>query len=385
MDKRKLVIYAVIIIAGLVLALQLSGRVILLPDLIQSIKTMSFTSAFNPSTGCTNQPPVVGVHAAKNGNLRQLAKYQSLCASGVTKTLMIFTGMPATNTQSEDMARDIAKTLQEFADFGVTPVVVAEPTNALGELDMAALAQGSYDEIIASYFANIKKAGITEAHTGTWVPLPEPNVPLWTPKNRTPRTFSDGVNHYLTAARQTYPNLQASVMLNAATYAANDTTWSNQQYRSLAPYLRGINKDLVQSVGIQGFPWLPPANAKGAGSLDASVFLNAQIAKNAADTLGVKAMWLNTGTFAAQHTNNPNAKVTMTPDRRATILDGITTQAAALKKQGYSVTINLFAEDKSKVSEGTDWSYIGSAEPILQHTLATWHAAGFGLWLFDVE
>jgi hypothetical protein len=387
MDKRKLVICAVVAVLGVAFAFQVSGKALSIPDFIQSIKAMSFTPKFTVynGSGCTDQPQIVGLNVADNGQLRQLAKYQSLCASGVTKTLMIFTGIPTNKAESEDMARDMGATLREFASFGVTPLVVAEPTGPMGEVNMTDLAAGAHDEWLTGYFANIKKAGISPEQMGTWVPLPEPNVPLWTPKNRTPQTFTEGVNHYLLAARKVYPNLQASVMLNAATYSADDTTWSNQQYLSLAPYLRGIKRGLVQSVGIQGFPWLPPANTKGVGSLDAQVFLDARIAKGAADTLGVRTIWLNTGTFAAQHTNRPSTKVAMAPDRRAQVLESITAQAAKLRKQGYDVAINLFAEDKSKASEGTDWSYFGSAEPILQDAIAKWQTAGVRLWLFDAE
>lgn len=391
MNKRKIAVYAFAAIVGLAFAYQVSAKALSFPDIFQTFNPSSLFPVFNAdnpnmnATKCTNEQPIAGLDQAQNLQLKRLGKYQLLCNSGVTKTLMTFTGMPVDAAEITSNVQDMVARLQEFAKYGVAPLVIVEPTTANGQLDMAKLAAGDYDSQITSYFAALKQAGVTAAQMGTWVPLPESNLPLWQPTSRTPDTFAAAVNHYLLAARQAYPNLKASVMLNAASYAASDTDWANPQYVSLAPYLHGIQNGLVQSVGIQGFPWMPPKGESSEPSINPSVYLDSSVAKDAADTLGVKDIWLNTGTFASMYTGDATKAVTMDADARRNLLQGVTVQAADLTKQGYAVSINLFAEDKSKTEEGTNWSYFGSAEDALRGAISQWHGMGVGLWLFDTE
>jgi hypothetical protein len=106
---------------------------------------------------------------------------------------------------------------------------------------------------------------------------------------------------------------------------------------------------------------MPAATQQGNGIFDANEYLNYQLASEAADTLGVKKIWLNTGSFRAKYTLDPEKTVTLSPSKRQDVLNGIIAEADKLRDKGYDVGINLFAQDKSTVSEATDWSYFSSA------------------------
>jgi hypothetical protein len=143
---------------------------------------------------------------------------------------------------------------------------------------------------------------------------------------------------------------------------------------------------------MQGFPWMPPANEGGAGIFDASEFLNYKLVKEAADTMKTKDIWFNTGTFAAKYTDDPSRQTYVNPERRTDVLNGIITQAKTLKSQGYSVSINLFSQNKSNASEATDWSYFNDstvttspASPVFANFAARLNHDGIPLWLFDRE
>ncbi len=84
----------------------------------------------------------------------------------------------------------------------------------------------------------------------------------------------------------------------------------------------------------------------------------------AAQALGTKTIWFNTGTFGRKYTLDRDSQVTVSASKRKDLLNGIDTEVLRAKAKGYEVTINLFAEDKSATSEATDWSYLSSGEEI---------------------
>jgi hypothetical protein len=341
---------------------------------------------------CSNRPPIKGLDSAQDPQLRKLAKYQQLCHSAVTTHLMIFNEFPKDTTEAATMGKAMAGTLKEFHKFGVSPLVITEPTADSDNIDWAQLESGAYDAAISTYFQTIRAQGVTLAETGTWVPMPEPNLPYWARGNATPHDFAVIVNKYLTIAQQSFPGLQGSVMLNSATYNADDFDWANGEYISLIPYVKDLNSALVHSVGYQGFPWMPPANGNGAGIFDASEFLSYKLIKEAADTLKTKNIWFNTGTFASKYVGDPTRQTYVGPEQRVDVLNGIITQAQSLKKQGYNVSINLFSQNKGSTAEATDWSYFSDASvttsrasPVFANFAARLNQDGIPLWLFDRE
>jgi len=119
------------------------------------------------------------------------------------------------------------------------------------------------------------------------------------------------------------------------------------------------------------------------------MFLKPSIAKEAADILGTKNIWFNTGTFTSFYSTDPSTRVYLTLQQRSRILKGIIAQGQWLKSRGYKVNVSLFAENKASTSEGVDWSYWHGSSPsgataaLLKGFIAELKAKKIGFWLFD--
>ncbi|MEI6477731.1 MAG: hypothetical protein WCO52_01985 [bacterium] len=340
---------------------------------------------------CSNLKPIVGLSASSSPELQKLAEYQEVCHSFVTDQMMIFGDMPKDSVDAKHRADIMATKLKEFKKHGVHPLVIIEPSSDWGLVDFTEFSSGFYTPFIQTYFAELKAQGLTDADMGTWVPFPEANLPYWNNQSATPATYATDVNIYLRALRAQFPKTRTSIMLNSATYDSSDFNWANGEYVSLLPYVKGIDKGLVTSFGLQGFPWLPNAKQTGPGIVDAAQYLGYDIASEAADSLGTKEIWYNTGSFHSKYTLDASNTITVPPAKRADILNGILAQANKLKKNGYSVTINIFAQDKSGVTEATDWSYWNSDtiitspdSPVFTSFVRSTNQSGIKLSLFDI-
>jgi hypothetical protein len=221
-----------------------------------------------------------------------------------------------------------------------------------------------------------------------WVYFPEADIPTWGPTD--PGVFSGNVTRSVQIQKGVFPGSQASILLDAMSYPAGSSGWDNGAYVSLAPYVNNIPKGLLDSFGLQGFPWTPPANGAGSANLNPSTFLNYKLAAEAAKILGTSNIWLNSGTFRASYTNKASQTVSMSSLQRQSILNGIAAQATTLHSSGYLVAVNLFSQDKSNTGEAIDWSYFktGAANQspdtaILKNFIGQLHAAGIDFWLFD--
>ena len=395
MNKRSIFGYTLIMITASLLTFQVVAYALTgtsyTPAMPASLRAKPKQTVSN-NFRCSNRPAIKGLENVKDPQLRKLAKYQQLCHSAVTTHLMVFTQIPKDGNEATSMGKAMAGTLQEFDKFNITPLIIVEPTSDSNNLDWAQLKNGAYNAAIGAYFQTIRSQGIAPAQTGVWVPLPEPNLPYWARGNTTPEDFAVIVNNYLSIAQQSFPGLEGSVMLNSATYSADDFDWANGEYISLVPYVKSLNPLFVRSVGLQGFPWMPPANKGGAGIFDASEFLSSKLVKEAADTMKTKDIWFNTGTFSAKYTDDPSRQTHVSPERRTDVLNGTLIQATTLKKQGYHVSINLFSQDKSNASEATNWSYFNDssvttspASPVFANFAARLNTNGIPLWLFDRE
>jgi hypothetical protein len=306
---------------------------------------------------CSDRAKIEGLEQAKDPHLRKLAEYQAVCDSFVTDRMMVFTDMPKDELVARAAAKKMAETLKEFSYFGVKPLVIVEPVSEWGLIDFEEFGTGFYDEWIRAYFSTLKSEGITNEMMGAWVPFPEANLPYWNHANATPKDFAAIVNKYLSFMKAEFPQAKGSVMLNSATYDNDDFDWANGEYVSLIPYVSGIQRGLVDSFGIQGFSWAPPAGSQRSGIFDAREYLNARLAMEAADALGTKEIWFNTGSFGSKYTLDEEKMITIEPGKRKDILNGILSEVATAQQKGYTVWINLFSEDKSRLAEATDWSY----------------------------
>ncbi len=326
------------------------------------------TSIVPPRTDICTQQNQLNIGNTSEPHLIQIKKYQEICRSKVTNTIMIFIDMPKDGKIAKESALKISKILKELNKVGISPIVIVEPITDWGLIDFNEFSTGFYDAWITEFFKTLKTENITKKEMGMWVPFPEANLPLWNHSNTTPEVYSKVVNRYLKILKNNFPGTKTGILLNSSTYELDDFSWTSGDYVTLVPYVKYLDKELVDSFGLQGLPWAPPSNNKESGSvLNASEFLSSKLAIEAANELGVKEIWLNTGTFGAKYTQDSESTTLITPSIRLDILNAILSEAEKIKKSGFEVTINLFSQDKSKSTEATDWSYLdesfaGSAE-----------------------
>jgi hypothetical protein len=278
--------------------------------------------------------------------------------------------------------------LKAMREGGVTPLVIVEPTTEWGLIDFTEFNTGFYDQWIKDYFASMKQSGMTDETMGIWVPFPEANLPYWNRKNATPKDFAQIVNRYLTIYKTEFPEAKASILLNSATYESDDFDWERGDYTSLLPYVSDIKPKLVDSFGLQGFPWSPPATREGNGIFDAREFLNHQLALEAARKLQVREIWFNTGTYVTKYAQDEEKRVVISAAKRKDVSFGIINEVTRAKAAGYDVWVNVFAEDKSKVAEATDWSYLYAGrdhQQVFHDFIWRMQESGIGISLYDVK
>lgn len=339
------------------------------------------------TNNCTKTPPLA-LAAADDPYLKRLNTYQTLCSSLVTNKLMIFTGFSENRAVAEANAAEMAARLKKFEQAGVTPLVVAEPYISNQAMSFTAYLAGTYDSGMDYYFRKLKENGVTDKMMGTWVPFPEPNTPSWNNKDTEPHQFALCVNKYLSKLKQYFPNAEGSVLLSATTYEPDDVNWENGDYISLSPYVDAIDRNLVKSVGIQGFPWMSNAQQQKRTIFKAEEFLQPDLVIGAAQVLRTKDVWINTGTFASKYTNDPSKTVHLSLNERKALLNNILEVATNIREyqqNQYRVSINLFSEDKSDANEATDWSYFQNDESqaILKEFLAKANDLNIPISLYD--
>lgn len=331
-----------------------------------------------------------GLLTAASSQLRKLAQYNKVCSGSVVTTVSFFTPIPTTDAAARSNAADVIAQLKEFSAHGIRALVFFEPTTDQGLIDMNTYAAGAYDSALDTYFATIKSSGVTDAMMGTWVPFPEGNIPVWTSVD--PNVFTNSVIRTVNLQKKYFPTSQASIMLDSMTYPSA-SSWSNGTYSSLLPYVQNMPAGLLDSMGLQGFPWSPPANHQDWGTNgEPQSYLRVDLAAQAARSLNVNSVWLNTGTFRVSYAGKAGQQVDIAPARRQQLLFETVDQAKVLQRQGFQVSVHLFAQDKSAVAEGIDWSYWptnqASASPstaVLQSFVHALQVQSIQLWLFDTD
>lgn len=337
---------------------------------------------------CVKDKAPIDLKTVQHPSLQKLSLYQQACHSFATDTMMTFVSMPSTDDQAIAYAEADAALLKDFASHKVRPLVVAEPTDKQGAaLDFSDFASGYYNPILERYFTELQKQGVTDEQMGIWTPFPEANLPYW--ENNKPEYFAPAVNNYVAVLRKVFPTAQTSILLNSATYDTTDFNWENGDYQSLDQYVKGIAPGTINYAGLQGFPWMARQGGTGA-ILNAAEFLNPDLLTEMASTIGTKKVWFNTGTFSTKYTLDPARIVEMSPERRKSVLRTIEDQAVAVQSQGYDVSINIFAQDKSKTAEETDWSYwtgnkpfSSESTPIITDFINDLSQKKINFWLFD--
>lgn len=342
------------------------------------------------STECTSSAkPHSTLEAAVSSQLKKLSQYEQVCTSAIASQLSFFVPTPTTTQEAYDYARDVAVRLREFSVYGISPLVFLEPTGSSGLVSMADYRSGKYDTVLDTYFAAIKSAQVTDAMMGTWVSFPEGNTPVWTSVD--PNDFAACVTKTAAMQKKYFPASKASIMLDTLSYPSA-TSWSGGRAVSFLPYLQSLPSGLIDSFGLQGFPWSPGANESGPSNGTPKTYLRTDLAAEAARVLHTKNVWLNTGTFGIKYANQPASRIRVSDEQRLALLTDVIMQAKSLQAQGFVVSVHLFAQDKTHLPEGTDWSYwpTGGARTspstyVFKAFVHDLQANGIPLWLFDTD
>ena len=312
-------------------------------------------SPLAPATCNKDRPADPSLAYSKNPILQKLAEYEDVCHGAIVDELMLFTAMPQTTAEATEFAEDTAASLQGFSAHHITPLVLFEPS-LTAKLDLASIHEGKYDSALRLYFETLRMLGVTDEAMGTWVLFPEANTPIWGTTD--PGDFTKNVAKVGSMQKSSFPNSRLSVLLNSRSYPSHDTNWSHGELKSLKPYIAALPPDLVDRFGYQGFPSMAEANASHQyRQLDAHDFLPDNLAREAAELLHTNNIWINTGTFSRMYTDRSATEVKVESEERRNTLATTLEQAKSLQAQGFSISVNIFAEDKSLKGEHVDWSY----------------------------
>lgn len=309
----------------------------------------SETASMPPAQDCTlTSSQRSSFESSSTPEIRKLSGYESLCGGKFMHGSMLFTSMPASPSDAVEMAKDTAMRLKEFARFGLKPKVILEPLINGQPIDFAAFSRGEHDQSMHSYFDTLASEGITDELLGEVTSFPEPNIPEW--GTTEPNLIAACITKAAQLQKAHFPHSLTSVLLDSKSYPSG-TSWEGGQYASLAPYVAPIPKGLIDSFGLQGYPWPDPDSVH-----DPAVFLSANQALEAARILNVSRIWFNTGTFRRGVAWN-NTTYTLSPSERYTILHNILNEAQKIRADGVEPEIMLFAENKLDTPEQIDWSY----------------------------
>jgi hypothetical protein len=332
---------------------------------------------------CSNKSKLINLDTT-NPYMAKLDSYQSLCSSLAFDSMMIFTFMPQDAEAMDQEVKNLSGKLATFKQAGVKPIIVLEPTSEEGLLNFYDFELGKYDQSLRSLFGQLQAKGVTSDMMDNIIPFPEPNIPTWDRNNSSPSGYAKNFNKTITILREFYPEARGTILLNTKTYATDDRNWASGQVTSLKPYITKLDPNLVKSIGLQGFPWHSPNNQKAFDEKEASKFLPLKLIEELSTELSNKSIVLNTGTFYTKYTKNQEETIKVTPAKRKEILDSILIESKTLINKGYQVHINLFAEDKSKTAEDTDWSYKGpDHQAILKEFISRSDVMGISLSVFD--
>ena len=336
---------------------------------------------------CSDSPAVSNLANLQNAYLNQLNIYQRICGSSAATKMMIFTDLITNEDQISNRLNSLAENLRDFKVAGITPVIVIEPSD-LGQLiDFQEIASGKFNNLFDKYFSTLKSKGITDEQMGIWVPFPEPNVPNWKSQGSTPNDFSLMVNNYGSALKKYFPKAKMSILLNSFSYQPEDKEWANGLPTEFNEYIRSIKSELIESFGVQGFPWVSKANQDRVENFDANDFLQPDLAVRAAKLLRVKEIWFNTGTFSTKYTRDPNNRVNISPTVRMQINNSIYKVTTNIQDQTYKVWVNQFVQDKSATTEATNWSYLTNRmhQKVFKNFTKNLNDAGIEVGLFDIK
>lgn len=315
-----------------------------------------------------------GLKDSSDPELRQLAKYEAMLGHGLEHMTLV-TDLPRNTEEAKSQAETMRRRLLEWGKRGIKPIVIMEPRHGEENAELSKLHSPAYigiaeaaPGVLDTYFRTLRWAGISDEQMGTWIPYPEPNVSKWAGGVTDSDTFRANVTGAAQCIKAHFPNAKVSVVLDSAPYSTEHSTKSH-----LLQYVKGINhpndptsSNLIDSFGIQGLPQ---------GYKDrAERFLSAQATIACANELGVKDVWVTTGS-AAGHTASGGGRLTFSDATRGGQLWDELQQLRLMQAAGLNVGVNLFARNEG----GVDWSYSRNTHALglLEAALTATSRAGF--------
>jgi hypothetical protein len=343
MRVRDIIFYTLIFLATVAATAEVVTRELTGKSIVDS---SNFSLTLPGSQNCTNTP-IPTRPPTDDPQLKAISDYEQACKSSFFNEMMLFTNMPISDEVASSLADKMTARLQKFSQQGMQPVVVVEPDSEWGLVDFNEFGNGLYDSWINTYFARLKANGVTDEQMGTWIPFPEPMQSYW--NNSNPDDYAHSVNRYFKIMRSHFPKAKTAILL--------DIEVTEEQSPQLLAYARLVDNSLVDVVGVQGLPWHPTDEGdKRKAIASAEQFLPAKLIDELAKSLDKKEVLLNTGSYRHKRGEGGVEMAIPTKDREAT-LSSITHQAKLLRDKGYSVTVNIFTENKLTQKEGVNWSY----------------------------
>ena len=362
---------------------KVSSQVVTISSMIDT-KAASAAPITPVNSNCNLQPKI-NLSQSTSPMLKQLSKYQDICGSKVADKMMVFTQIPSNINSVQPLANEISIILKEFSLYDITPVVIAEPIDGDTQLSFIDFAKGNYNSTLDQYFAALKNTGITNQQMGVWVPFPEANIPTWNSEGSTPADFGLLINNYSSSLKKYFPTTVVSVLMNYTSFDPADKSYSKPSIANYDQYLKNIKPGLVDSFGMQGFPWVEANRSSDNSVNDPQVFLQPASTMRAAKQLGINNIWFNTGTISSKYTQNPSLRVNVSAADRQVINNNKLKVFDTVKNAGYNIWVNEFVQDKSNTAEQTNFSYLQTPQDqaAFKDFTTKLNARGIALSLFD--
>lgn len=268
---------------------------------------------------------------------------------------MVFLNMPKSEAGVKKLAENMKNIVAEYKRNSITPIFLFEPYDEnLQEIHFGDLKKWSHDASIRLLFTLLRDTySIPSEDIWMIVPYPEINTPAYKRLWFQPQDFSGLVNRFFKEIKSVYPSIRSGLLLDSKSYAINEN-WGDGSFESFLPYIQDIPPGTIDSFGIQGFPWV--SNNQKIQAYDPKIYLPFGITDEAARKLSVKSVWMNTGVMRKKYQNNT---VIITPETSEKILFDTLAHAKLFQDKGYTLLVNIFAQNKFQHYEATNWSFLG--------------------------
>jgi hypothetical protein len=309
------------------------------------------TGVIPPQRQATNTSPATSLV-----DYQPLQRYNQMAGGNFASSIMIFSSIPVNSEEVENVSTRIAEKIKTLSASGLQAVIVVEPISAsAGKLNFSDIALGKYNNDFVALFAALKAKGVTDANIGNWIIWPEPNLPdkYWNKPGFVSSNYGDMFNNFAGPLKAAFPSAQTTILMDTKSYEPDDYDYARGKAVSWAPYLNRVKKELVTTMGIQGFTWY---SKDGTDELtDPKQYLPTNLVVEAANQLGVKSVLVNTGQAKA-YKSTTGSIVSIPEAKRRSINNQVAAQILSINNLGFSITAILFVEDKI-YTEGVNFSY----------------------------